>query len=157
MAFVMINIGSNLGNRRLNLSRAMRMIGEEFGAFEISHVVESAPSGFDSTNFLNLGMAFHSELSPLKILRKLQGIEKKISPASHRDSEGRYIDREIDIDIIAIDSEIIDTPELTLPHPRMAERDFVLNANGGACPRWTHPVTGLTPTEMLGMLAPRQR
>ena len=61
MAFVMINIGSNLGNRRLNLSRAMRMIGEEFGAFEISHVVESAPSGFDSTNsFLNLGMAFHS-------------------------------------------------------------------------------------------------
>ena len=45
MAFVMINIGSNLGNRRLNLSRAMRMIGEEFGAFEISHVVESAPFG----------------------------------------------------------------------------------------------------------------
>ncbi len=99
-------------------------------------------------------MAFHSELSPLKILRKLQGIEKKISPASHRDSEGRYIDREIDIDIIAIDSEIIDTPELTLPHPRMAERDFVLVPMEELAPGWTHPVTGLTPTEMLGMLAP---
>ena len=67
MSYVLVNIGSNLGDRRLNLSRAMRKIGEEFGDFEISHVVESAPWGFDSTHsFLNLGMSFETDLSPLR-------------------------------------------------------------------------------------------
>lgn len=153
MAFILANIGSNLGNRRLNLSRAMRMVGEEFGAFEISHVVESEPSGFDSSNsFLNVGISFHSWLPPVEILRILQSIEKKISPAPHRDAGGAYIDREIDIDIIAIDSDVIDTPELTVPHPKMAEREFVLVPMEELAPGWTHPLTGLTPSEMLSLL-----
>ncbi len=75
MAFILINIGSNLGNRRLNLSRAMRAIGDAFGDFEMSHVVESQPWGFDSTSpFLNVGMAF---------LRKscLAGFRKSNAPS----------------------------------------------------------------------------
>ena len=135
MAYIFVNIGSNLGDRRLNLSRAMRAIGEEFGDFEISHVVESEPWGFDSTHsFLNVGMMFQSDLEPLDILHRLQSIERSISPASHRNPDGSYADRIIDIDIVAIDvvkdgvPELlrIDTPELTVPHPRLKERDFFL-------------------------------
>ena len=135
MAYIFVNIGSNLGDRRLNLSRAMRAIGEEFGDFEISHVVESEPWGFDSTHsFLNVGMMFQSDLEPLDILHRLQAIERSISPASHRNPDGSYADRIIDIDIVAIDvvkdgrPELlrIDTPELTVPHPRLKERDFFL-------------------------------
>lgn len=150
MSYVLVNIGSNLGDRRLNLSRAMRKIGEEFGDFEISHVVESAPWGFDSTHsFLNLGMSFETDLSPLDLLHKLQEIEKSIGGGSHRTPDGGYADREIDIDIIAIDQEIIDLPELQVPHPHMAERLFVLEPMDELAPGWRHPVTGLTPIEMI--------
>lgn len=150
MSYVLVNIGSNLGDRRLNLSRAMRKIGEEFGDFEISHVVESAPWGFDSTHsFLNLGMSFETDLSPLDLLHKLQEIERSIGGGSHRTPDGGYADREIDIDIIAIDQEIIDLPELQVPHPHMAERLFVLEPLDELAPGWRHPVTGLTPIEMI--------
>ncbi len=153
MACVFVNIGSNLGNRRLNLSRAMRAIGEEFGPFEISHVVESAPWGFDSTNsFLNVGMAFMTELPPAEVLHTLQAIERSISPASHRDAEGGYADRLIDIDIVAIDREMISTPELTVPHPCLAERSFFLEPMAELAGAWRHPATGLTPQEMLMQL-----
>ena len=150
MSYVLVNIGSNLGDRRLNLSRAMRKIGEEFGDFEISHVVESAPWGFDSTHsFLNLGMSFETDLSPLDLLHKLQEIERSIGGGSHRTPDGGYADREIDIDIIAIVQEIIDLPELQVPHPHMAERLFVLEPMDELAPGWRHPVTGLTPIEMI--------
>lgn len=150
MAFVLINIGSNLGNRRLNLSRAMRMVGEEFGEFQISHVVESAPWGFDSTNsFLNLGMAFVSDSEPEEILKKLQEIENRISDKPHRDPKGRYADRVIDIDIVAIDREVIDSPALKVPHPHLAERVFFLEPLAELAPGWTHPVSGLSASEML--------
>lgn len=150
MAYVLVNIGSNIGNRRLNLSRAMRAIGEEFGNFEISHVVESAPWGYDSTNsFFNLGIAFTTELTPMELLHRLQEIERSISTASHRNPDGTYADREIDIDIIAIDREIIDEVELKVPHPRLAERRFVLEPLAELAPGWCHPLTGLTPMEML--------
>lgn len=153
MAFVLINIGSNVGRRRLNLSRAMRAVGEEFGQFELSHVVESKPWGFDSTNsFLNVGMAFNTELPPIEILHRLQAIERLLAPASHRDENGGYIDRELDIDIVAIDREVIDTAELKVPHPHLAERDFFLVPLEELAPGWTHPITGLTASQMLAAL-----
>lgn len=153
MGFILVNIGSNLGNRRLNLSRAMAAIAERFGDFEISHVVESDPVGFDSTNsFLNLGMAFHSEEEPSVILHSLQDIERAISPLPHRNHDGSYADRVIDIDIIAIDRQQIETEELTVPHPRMRERKFVLLPLQELAPGWTHPLTGETPEEMLTRL-----
>ena len=153
MAFVLINIGSNVGQRRLNLSRAMRAVGEEFGPFELSHVVESKPWGFDSTNpFLNVGMAFNSDLPPVEILHRLQAIEKLLAQAPHRDENGGYIDRELDIDIVAIDREVIDTPELKVPHPHLAERDFFLVPLQELAPGWTHPLTDLSAADMLAAL-----
>lgn len=147
---VFLNIGSNRGDRRRNLSRAVAAIEKEFGYFELSHVVESEPWGFDSPNrFLNVGMMVISELEPLEILHKLQAIERSISPDAHRNADGTYADREIDIDIIAIDEMTIDTPELTVPHPRMAERAFVLEPMAELAPFWRHPISGLTPGNMI--------
>ena len=153
MAFVLINIGSNLGNRRLNLSRAMRAIGEEFGDFEMSHAVESAPWGFDSTHsFVNIGIAFNTDLQPLEVLHRLQAIEHRLSPEPHRNADGSYADRMVDIDIVAIDREVIDSPELTVPHPHLAERRFFLEPLAELAPGWAHPATGLDASQMLARL-----
>lgn len=122
-----INIGSNLGNRLMNLTRAVSAIEKQFGWFELSHHVESDAWGYESKNkFLNVGMAFISELEPTDVLHILQDIEKSINPASHRNSDGSYKDRMIDIDIMAADDIVINTPELTLPHPHLNDRPFFL-------------------------------
>jgi len=122
-----INIGSNLGNRLMNITRAVSAIEKRFGWFELSHHVESEPWGFDSKNkFLNIGMAFISDLAPLDVLHILQDVESSISPSPHRDAYGAYADRMIDIDIMAVDGVEMNTPELTLPHPHLSERTFFL-------------------------------
>lgn len=84
----------------------------------------------------------------INFLSKLQEIERKVSSGSHRDSEGNYIDREIDIDIIAIDDMVIDTPTLTIPHPRMHLRDFVIIPMLELAPSWTHPILGKSITDL---------
>lgn len=123
-----INIGTNLGNRRLNLSRAVAAIERRFGYFEISKVVESEPWGYDSTNmFLNVAMMFESEEEPLDVLHALQEIEKSISPDAHRNADGSYRDRLIDIDIMAIENVTVDLPELKVPHPHLFDRPFFIN------------------------------
>ena len=123
-----INIGTNLGNRRLNLSRAVAAVEKRFGYFEISKVVESEPWGFDSTNlFLNVAMMFESDDEPLDVLHALQAIEREISPAPHRNVDGSYRDRLIDIDIMAIENMTVDTEELQVPHPHLFDRPFFIN------------------------------
>lgn len=122
-----INIGSNLGNRLMNLTRAVSAIEKRFGWFELSHHIESEPWGFNSKNkFLNVGMAFISDLQPLEVLHILQEVEASINPSSHRNADGSYKDRVIDIDIMAVDGVEMSTPELTLPHPHLEERAFFL-------------------------------
>lgn len=122
-----LNLGSNLGNRLLHLTRAMKAIGEEFGPYETSHKVESDPWGFDSTNrFVNIGLAFDSDLSPDEIMLRLLAIEKRLSKVGHRRWDGTYNDREIDIDIMDRDGEPYHSDIVTIPHPHLQERDFFL-------------------------------
>ena len=123
-----INIGTNLGNRRLNLSRAVAAVERRFGYFEISQVVESEPWGYDSTNlYLNVAMMFDTDEAPLDVLHALQAIEKEISPEAHRNPDGTYKDRLIDIDIMAIENVVVDEPELKVPHPHLFDRPFFIN------------------------------
>lgn len=153
MATVFVNIGSNIGNRRLNLSRAMRAVGDRFGEFEMSHVVESKSWGYESDNdFLNIGMAFSCDENPHAVLDALQQIERDLGSGPHRDKDGRYADRVVDIDIVAIDTMILDDERLRLPHPHLAERDFFLVPMEELAGMWRHPHTGLTPSEMLAAL-----
>lgn len=138
MALVFVNIGTNRGDRRRNLSRACAEVGRRFGYFELSHVMESEPWGFDSPReFLNIAMVFRSDEEPLEILHALQKIERELGAKlaeengcgnsdEHRDAQGGYADRFLDIDIMTIEGVRMQTPELTLPHPHLRERPFFI-------------------------------
>lgn len=135
MAIVYANIGSNLGDKKAQITKALDLIGEKFGFYCISEFVESEPWGFDSTNsFLNIGVAFKSNLHPEEILTCLQTIEKKISKACHRDENGNYIDRELDIDIMAIDELKYISSRLQIPHRHLKERPFFIVPLQQLCP-----------------------
>lgn len=154
MNHVILGLGSNLGDRRLNLSRAVRGIEQEFGMFEISHVVESEPEGFDSIHkFLNMCVIVQTDITPEQVLEKVKSLEASICPESHRSSDGKYVDRIIDIDILAIDDIIVDTPDLKIPHHKLHERSFCLEPMQEIVPDWHHPIIGLTPAEMLVALS----
>jgi 2-amino-4-hydroxy-6-hydroxymethyldihydropteridine diphosphokinase len=149
-----LNIGSNMGDRRDNLYRAVVALAAlADDGFAVSSIVESEPWGFESEHgFLNIGMHLRSKLSPHKMLDRIHKIERRLGSASHRDACGNYIDRLVDIDIMAIDDLVIDTPTLQVPHPHLPERDFFLIPLQQLAPDWRHPVTGLTAAQMLEKL-----
>ncbi len=157
-----INIGSNSGCRHALIERAAAAVASAAGGpVSRSAVIETEPWGFDSPNaFLNLGLMVERELPPatdmrafaLTLLRRLRAIERGIDPSPHRDASGGYIDRAIDIDLIAVGDLVMETPELTLPHPRMHEREFVLRPLAELDPLWRHPLLGLTGSELLSKL-----
>lgn len=148
-----LNIGSNLGNPKLNLSRALRAIEEKFGYFETSTMMESKPWGFVSPHtFANMAVMVISDKSPHEVLDDIHDIEQRFNTSSHRDEHGNYRDRILDIDIMAADDAVIDTDGLTIPHRHLPERDFFLTPLAELAPTWRHPKTGLTCAEMLGRL-----
>lgn len=148
-----LNIGSNLGNRKLNISRALRALEEKFGYFEVSRIVESRPWGFVSDHmFANVAVMVISDLQPEEVLAVTKEIERRLGSGSHRDQYGGYADRVIDIDIVACDETEVDTDTLRIPHPHLAERRFFLEPMAELAPAWRHPATGLTCAEMLEAL-----
>jgi 2-amino-4-hydroxy-6-hydroxymethyldihydropteridine diphosphokinase len=145
-----LNIGSNMGERRDNLYRAVVALTAGTGGSVTSRIVESEPWGFESDNrFMNIGLWFNSDLEPQQMLDRIHDIEHRLGSASHRDDQGGYIDRLVDIDIVAIGDLIIDTPTLQVPHPHLSEREFFLKPMMDLAPNWCHPVTGLTAAQML--------
>lgn len=154
MAMAYINIGSNQGDRKALIGQAVALISVFAGCRPIcSDYFESEPWGYTSdAPYLNLGVAFPTTLSPECLLEKLLDIQNSISSDSHRDALGGYIDREIDIDLIAVDSIVINTPELTIPHPRMHLRDFVLVPMSQIAPDWQHPILHLNCSQILASL-----
>lgn len=148
-----LNIGSNLGNRKLNISRALRAIEEKFGYFEVSKIYESRPWGYDSDNeFANIAVMVVSDVAPAAMLDSLKEIEQRLNPTPHRTADGGYADRVLDIDIMATDEAEISETCLTIPHPHLAERRFFLEPFRQLAPLWRHPRTGLTCAEMLEAL-----
>lgn len=131
-----INIGSNLGDSRSIIEQAVAeifLLSE--GECKRSSMIESEPWGFESSNsFLNIGVEIETSLNLEELLDCLQTIERSISSASHRNEDGSYRDRLIDIDLIFIAERQTDgcligrrynSHQLTLPHPRALQRDFV--------------------------------
>ena len=142
-----IGIGSNLGKRRYNIRRAVDGIRrlENVADVVVSSIFVSEPWGYESANkYFNVvaKVVFDADIEPLWLLDRLQEIERGICKASHRDADGNYIDRRIDIDIIAIDDLVVDHPRLQVPHPLMLQRDFVMRPLAEIAPDWRPPGGG---------------
>lgn len=127
MHTVYLGLGSNLGNRKENIDEAMRMIGEEVGIVERrSSNIETEPWGFSSSNrFVNAAVRCLTALSPRELLMATQAIERKMGRTG-KSKDGQYHDRIIDIDILMYDDITVNEADLKIPHPLMAEREFVL-------------------------------
>ena len=124
---VYFSLGSNLGDKEGNIREAINRIGELIGEVDRqSTLLITEPWGFESDNsFVDAAVRCITTLSPFEILHLTQDIERAMG-RTVKSSDGQYHDRIIDIDILMYDDIHITTPELTLPHPLMKERDFVM-------------------------------
>ena len=140
MAIAYLALGTNIGNKRRNMITAAALLAERVGdVLALSGFYETEPWGFQSENtFLNAALQFDTSLSPLELLKATQEIE--IEMGRTQKSNGAYHDRIIDIDILLYEDLVLQTPELTLPHPLMHERLFVMEPLAEIAPNVIHPV-----------------
>jgi len=124
---VYLSLGSNMGDSRNTLHAAVQLINSMVGTVvRRSSLIETEPWGFSSPNrFVNAAVCVHTALSPFEVLKATQDIERRLGRTS-KTTGSVYHDRPIDIDILLYDDARIDTPELTIPHPLMYKRDFVM-------------------------------
>ena len=140
MAIAYLALGTNIGNKRRNMITAAALLAERVGdVLALSGFYETEPWGFQSENtFLNAALQLDTSLSPLELLKATQEIE--IEMGRTQKSDGAYHDRIIDIDILLYEDLVLQTPELTLPHPLMHERLFVMEPLAEIAPNVIHPV-----------------
>ncbi|GAP71615.1 2-amino-4-hydroxy-6-hydroxymethyldihydropteridine diphosphokinase [Candidatus Symbiothrix dinenymphae] len=119
-------LGSNLGEKETNLRTAIDFLNQQAGTITArSSVHQTAPWGFESTNsFLNMAVCLQTDLSPIDLLHTVKAIEQQMGRRPKTDNH--YHDRLIDIDIILYDDVVMQSDELTLPHPLYKQRAFVL-------------------------------
>ena len=131
MHTVYLGLGSNLGDRRGNISAAVRLLGERVGrVVRVSSMFETEPWGFTSGNmFVNAAVCVETSLSPHGVLEATQAIERE-QGRTVKSTDGQYHDRLIDIDILLYDDICVDEPDLKIPHPLMREREFVMRPLG---------------------------
>ncbi len=141
MAKVFFGLGTNLGNKEENLNDAINYIDERIGSINsLSAFYVTEPWGFKSDNsFLNAVCSINSDKSPMQILNITKEIEK-VMGRSKKSVDRIYSDRIIDIDILLYDDLIFESDELTIPHPLMTERDFVIIPLVEIAPELIHPV-----------------
>ena len=122
-----LSLGSNLGDRRQLLQRAVALIGERVGVVErTSSFIETEPWGFESDNqFLNACVLVSTKLPPHEVLHVTKQIERELG-RTRKSVDGYYSDRPIDIDMLLYDELHLADSDLILPHPHMTERDFVM-------------------------------
>ncbi len=127
MHTVYLSLGSNLGDRKATMRRAIGLLNERAGSVDRqSSFIETEPWGFESTNkFLNMCVRLLTTLSPEQLLLATKQIERELG-RTQKSVNGQYHDRPIDIDILMYDDVHIDSNDLTLPHPHMQEREFVM-------------------------------
>ena len=122
-----LSLGSNLGDRHATMQQAILLLDSQAGTVDrVSSAIETEPWGFESANkFLNMCVRITTTLSPEQLLATTKDIELQLGRTT-KSVNGQYHDRPIDIDILTYDDIHINTPSLTLPHPYMHERDFVM-------------------------------
>lgn len=154
----LIAFGSNVGDRerwlRGTIERMDPVLGKILAVsspyYNRAHVLDGQ-SPDEHPEYLNVVIQLQSILEPAELLRQLQSIETALG--RDRAREGRWGDRTVDIDILACEDEVINLPQLILPHPRMHERDFVLFPLHEIVPDWIHPILKRSTRELIGDLA----
>jgi deoxyguanosine kinase len=138
---VYLSLGSNMGNRFEFLQNAVNLLFEEVGSIvKISSVYETPAMGFEGEPFFNCAVWMQTDLKPSKILKTVLEIEKTLG--RKRNTSKTYSSRPIDIDILFIDDLIIESEKLTVPHPEMANRKFVLQPLAELNSQLIHPISG---------------
>lgn len=154
MPVLYLGLGSNLGNRRALIEKAVSLVAERVGRVSaLSSFYESEPWGFVSDNtFLNAAAAVETELEPLEVLGRIKEIERELGRV--KKTSERYEDRPVDIDILFYGDAVINLPELTVPHPLMLMRRFVMEPLAEIAPGFVHPVAGKSVAELLRGMQP---
>jgi 2-amino-4-hydroxy-6-hydroxymethyldihydropteridine diphosphokinase len=151
-AVAYLGLGSNLGNRRQNLERALAFLGQRLKVAARSSIYDTEPLGdVNQPRFLNLVCRVHTRLIPEALLALAKGIEYKLGRVGKTGAP-----RTLDIDILFYDDRVVRTEELVIPHPRLAKRAFVLVPLAEIAPDLVHPVSGKTVSEMLAELGGTQ-
>ncbi|MBI4690283.1 MAG: 2-amino-4-hydroxy-6-hydroxymethyldihydropteridine diphosphokinase [Nitrospirae bacterium] len=149
MSIAYIGIGSNIGSRKENCEKAIRLLGKSgVTIVKQSSMYETEPWGVkDQPKFINMAIEVETDKEPKELLNILKKIEKEVG----RTETVKWGPRVIDLDILLYDDLILKTPELEIPHPLMHERDFVLKPLSEIAPDKRHPVIGKTVKEMLNL------
>lgn len=142
---VCLGLGSNMGDREASLREAIERIEAVVSCEALSEIVETEPVGrVPQAWFLNMALRGRTALGPAELLAALQGIEDAMGRSSRNDKGPRIID----VDILLYSSTILETPDLTVPHPELHRRAFVLVPLAQIAADWIHPVLG-TSVEIL--------
>ena len=153
MATAYLSLGSNLGDRLRLIQEAGAPRTAGAGPVAgLSSVYGSGPRGLSSPHrFLLVALALETTLSPETLLAVTQRIERDLG-RTHKSVDGRYADRTIDIDLLFVGDAVLDTPALTLPHPRLHLRRFVLEPLCEIAPDLCHPLLRKSVSQLLAEL-----
>jgi 2-amino-4-hydroxy-6-hydroxymethyldihydropteridine diphosphokinase len=134
-----LSLGSNQGNKLEHLQNAVDLIGEKVGAInKVSSIYKTKSWGFEGDDFLNCCVEVSTNLNPENLIKTLLTIEERLGRVRNESKE--YSGRSIDLDILLFDDEIIFSPNLIVPHPRMLERKFVMVPLTEIAPNYRHPI-----------------